>query len=238
MVEEELEELEELEPKPKKQRPDKVIEYYINGFDVMFVSLGLILLAFFIALNAMAVLDDSKTREAIGSLTGEFGMLPDGIGVHDEGAYVSAPEEIDLQQEVLEFQDFVHFLESEEVASEEVEVVVDQDGRRRIRFSEHVLYSSGSMTFSPKMMPVLDRLGLILGKLGRHVEIEGHTDATKGTKSNWLLSAMRAASVSRYLERTSTLATEQISAIGYGSTRPRFGTVTDQRNRRVEIVIN
>mgnify|MGYP003330134218 FL=1 len=74
MVEEELEELEELEPKPKKQRPDKVIEYYINGFDVMFVSLGLILLAFFIALNAMAVLDDSKTREAIGSLTGEFGM--------------------------------------------------------------------------------------------------------------------------------------------------------------------
>jgi len=143
-----------------------------------------------------------------------------------------------LQQEVLEFQDFVHFLESEEVASEEVEVVVDQDGRRRIRFSEHVLYSSGSMTFSPKMMPVLDRLGLILGKLGRHVEIEGHTDATKGTKSNWLLSAMRAASVSRYLERTSTLATEQISAIGYGSTRPRFGTVTDQRNRRVEIVIN
>jgi len=238
MVEEELQDVEELEPAPRKQPPDKVVEYYINGFDVMFVSLGLILLAFFIALNAMAVLDDSKTREAIGSLTGEFGMLPDGIGVHDEGSFVSAPENVDLDQEVLVFQDFAHFLESEDMSNDEVEVVVDEDGRRRIRFSEHVLYSSGSMSFSPKVMPVLDRLGLILTKLGREIEIEGHTDKTKGSQSNWHLSAMRAASVSRYLERTSTLSSEKISAIGYGATRPRFGSPADQRNRRVEIVIN
>jgi len=236
-MEEELQELEQEQPEEKPQRPKKVVEYYVNGFDVMFVSLGLILLAFFIALNAMAVIDEKKKRDALGSLMGEFGMMPAGIGVHDEGAYVSAPENVNLDQEVQHFQDFVRFLEAEELDDEDVEVVVDDDGRRRIRFSEQLLYAAGSMTFNPKVIPVLDRLGLILKKLGRRVEVEGHTDSTTGSQSNWLLSAMRAASVSRYLEATNAFGGDTVSAIGYGSSRPRYGSDADTRNRRVEIVI-
>jgi chemotaxis protein MotB len=237
-MEEEHQELEEAPPPEKPLRPKRIIEYYVKSFDVMFVSLGLILLAFFIALNAMAVIDEKKKRDALGSLMGEFGMLPEGIGVHDEGAYVSAPENVNLNQEVQHFQDFIRFLEEEELEDEDVEVVVDNDGRRRIRFSEQLLYAPGSKTFNPKVIPVLDRLGLILKKLGRRVEVEGHTDSTKGSQSNWLLSAMRASSVSRFLEATNAFGSDKISAIGYGSSQPRYGTGADTRNRRVEIVID
>ena len=71
-MEEELQELEQEAPVEKPQRPAKVTVYFVKGFDVMFVSLGLILLAFFIALNAMAVIDEKKKRDALGSLMGEL----------------------------------------------------------------------------------------------------------------------------------------------------------------------
>ncbi|MBW2681247.1 MAG: flagellar motor protein MotB, partial [Deltaproteobacteria bacterium] len=46
---------------------------------VMTVSLFLILLTFFILLNSIAVIDEHRSRMAIGSLIGAFGGLPGGL---------------------------------------------------------------------------------------------------------------------------------------------------------------
>ena len=46
-----------------------------DAFAVMFTSLNLILLSFFILLNSIAVVDNNRQRRALGSLRGSFGIL-------------------------------------------------------------------------------------------------------------------------------------------------------------------
>ena len=56
--------------KRKPEEPEK------DEFIVLFTALSMILLAFFIMLNTMAVIDPVRSRKAIDSLVGSFGMMP------------------------------------------------------------------------------------------------------------------------------------------------------------------
>jgi chemotaxis protein MotB len=51
----------------------------------MTVALFLILLTFFVLLCSIAVIDEEKTRVAIGSLIGSFGSLPKGLSPLEHG---------------------------------------------------------------------------------------------------------------------------------------------------------
>ena len=77
------------------------------GIRVMTVALFIILLAFFIVLNSIAVVDERNTLEALGSLTGSFGILPGGLSASREGEIrVISSEQIpmeDRKQESVEF---------------------------------------------------------------------------------------------------------------------------------------
>ena len=220
--------------RPHKPEEKKVIR--VDGFLVMFVALSMILLAFFIMLNAMAVPDMRRERAAIGSLLGAFGVLPEGVGVDETGSYVASVDHISLREEAVLFAAFEAFLEDEQWPQTDVLVYVDEAGRRRIRFGDHFLFGSGSTRFHPRVMPILDRLAAVLRTLDRDVEIEGHTDLARGRIPNWTLSARRAAAVVRYLEEASAFPASRLTAVGYGPTRPAFDG-KDPRNRRVEIVV-
>ena len=58
---------------------------------MLFTSLNIILLAFFIMLNALAVVDEKREIIVLGSLIGTFGILPKGLsptkgeGIRGEG---------------------------------------------------------------------------------------------------------------------------------------------------------
>ena len=234
-----LEQAPQLEPEDepgKKQKPEQIIVYVVDGFMVMFTALAMILLAFFIMLNAMAVQDDSRQRNAIGSLLGAFGILPEGVGVDESGAYVAEVEYISLRDESVLFAAFEAYVE-EESMDEDVEVFVDEEGRRRIRFNDAVLFGSSSSRFHPRIIPLLDRLSAMLRKLDRSIEVEGHTDFARGRVSNWRLSAQRAGSIVRYFERAGNLRPTMLTAVGFGDTRPLDpANPEDPRNRRVEVV--
>jgi len=58
---------------------------------VMTVSLFLILLTFFILLNSIAVIDEHRSRVAIGSLIGAFGGLPGGLSPLKTGNDIIPP---------------------------------------------------------------------------------------------------------------------------------------------------
>ncbi len=224
------------EPRPPK--PEEITVYLVDGFMVLFTALSMILLAFFIMLNALAVQDDSRQRAAIGSLLGAFGVLPEGMGVDDTGAYVASVDHVSVNDEVLLFAAFEAFLDDEEWKSTDVTMFIDDDGRRRIRFGEKFLFESSSVRFHPRVFPVLDRLAAILRRLERPVEVEGHTDLAKGRTSNWRLSARRATSVVRYLEETGSISWRMLTAVGFGDTVPVVEGRSDDANRRVEIVVN
>lgn len=225
------------QPEEKMGKADIITVYFVDGFMVQFTALSMILLAFFIMLNALAVQDERRQRAAIGSLLGSFGILPEGVGLDESGAYVASVDHISMRDEVILFAAFEAFLDDEKWKADDVLVYVDDEGRRRIRFSDHFLFESASVRFHPRVFVVLDRLAAVLRTLDRAVEVEGHTDNARGKKSNWLLSARRATSVIRYLEEGADLPVNMLTAVGFGSTRPAFDT-RDTRNRRVEIVVN
>ena len=223
--------------RPPKQPPPKIV-FVVDGFMVMFTALSMILLAFFIMLNAMAVPDKRAQRNAIGSLLGSFGILPEGLGVDETGSYVASVDHISLRSEAVLFAALEAYVEEERWKDNDVKIFIDEEGRRRIRLSSAFLYSSGSSTFHPRVMPLLDRVAAMLRALDRPVEIEGHTDQAKAKISNWKLSARRASSIVRYLESAGGLPASMLSAVGYGDTKPLAQSEgTGARNRRVEIVV-
>ncbi len=222
---------------PKKPKPEEIKVYVVDGFMMMFTALAMILLAFFIMLNTMAVPNDKRKRAAIGSLLGAFGMLPQGVGVDDTGAYVASIDYISLRDEVILFAAFDAFLDDEEWPQTDVLVYVDDEGRRRIRLSDRFLFGAGNQRVHPRVYPILDRLAVVLKKLNRPIEVEGHTDTGKGKSTNWHLSARRSAAVLRYLETAGKMGADVLTAVGYGHTRTIFGG-RDWRNRRVEIVVH
>lgn len=110
-----------------------------------------------------------------------------------------------------------------------------------------LLFDSGSATLKKDILPILDKIGIILQKYAVGViEIEGHTDnvpfsSKKGQyASNDELSSFRALSVFEYLVDTTSLNPENIKHSGRGEYVPVADNSTPEgraKNRRVEIRI-
>jgi chemotaxis protein MotB len=80
-------------------------------------------------------------------------------------------------------------------------------------------------------------------ELGRPIVIEGHTDnvPASGQYSNWELSALRAASVAKYLIKTVGFPATKVALAGYADLRPVTPNTSDAgrtMNRRIEIHVN
>ena len=72
------------------------------------------------------------------------------------------------------------------------------------------------------------------------IEVSGHTDSTGADKINESLSQARAEKVSKFLSEVGEIASNRITAIGYGESRPVAANKTAEgraENRRVEIKI-
>ncbi|HUJ24568.1 MAG TPA: flagellar motor protein MotB [Myxococcales bacterium] len=124
-------------------------------------------------------------------------------------------------------------------------VQLDSDGKRlTIRLAASHVFEPGLAVISPDALPVLDAIADELASLDRPVRVEGHTDETSvGSsrwKSNWELSASRAANVVDYLEREHHMPPGKLAAVGYGATRPISHEETPEAresNRRLAFVL-
>lgn len=220
--------------KPKKKKGDDA------GSDpsvVLFTALGLILVAFFIMLNNLATIDSARSRAAIDSLIGTFGVLP---GFRADGAGALPRQRVDdAEQEISVIEQLSDMLHQHQITGAYVEV--RDDGRVVIRFDQELLFESSGSRISPRYFPVLDDLGAMMAEMNYPVIIEGHTDArpAAGDQSNWFYSASRASAVHRYLEGTAAVPPSMIQTVGYADARPRvdLGTPSDSAQRRVEVVL-
>ena len=97
-----------------------------------------------------------------------------------------------------------------------------------------VLFRMGTTELLPEAGPALDQLAIELKQRpDLRLRVLGHTDRVGEPDKNLALSEQRAAAVKDYLVRAG-VATERISAIGYGDARPLHSS-PDARNRRVEV---
>jgi chemotaxis protein MotB len=211
---------------------------------VMTVSLFLILLTFFILLNSIAVIDEHRSRMAIGSLIGAFGGLPGGLSPLETGKSIMPPSAPMLKEE-LTLERLLAYMNKETTTwPGEIRVEKIKD-KLIITINEKVLFSEDRLEFNPSIVKVLDKLCVIINKGSYPVEIVGHTDdiqaGEKKYESNWEFSALMAIQLVKYFVSKGSVAAKRLNPYGSGSFRPTSSNHTRQsrsQNRRVEIILN
>jgi len=216
-----------------------------------------LLFAFFVVLYAVSRVDNKKLNQAANSIkwamhfggTGGVGQMP----IFDQPASsrnlieMSPPQSTPSAKETIEnlrtkLQAKIRpFLLQRGLQS----VTITADLKKvTVRMAAAEFFDPGKAALRPQILPVLDAIAEEIVPLGRPLRVEGHTDDTPvaGTRfrDNWELSAVRAATVTSYLERAHHAPPKLLTASGFGASRPIAfgGTPQDHEiNRRVEMVV-
>jgi chemotaxis protein MotB len=203
-----------------------------------FNDLITLLMVFFVMLFAMGNLDVHRFQRFQNALQSGVGILNAGkhapVGILSEKAGDAPPHfSQDQASGQLSQLDKTQGLEAE----------YTQRGIQLI-LNDELLFTSGSARLTPQGVALLKRVARIIGPLDRRIRVEGHTDnvpiSTERYPSNWELSTARAVQVVKYLSRYGHIPAANLSAAGYGASRPR--AVNDSqsgraKNRRVEIIL-
>ena len=134
---------------------------------------------------------------------------------------------------------------SEEIAAGLAEVEKDGD-KIIVRLASQGSFTSGSAELRQTFTPTLARLGNSLAKYPGSVMVEGHTDNvpvafSERFKSNWDLSAARAASIADFLLNATSLEGGNVQIAGFADTRPLDTNDTAAgraNNRRIEVIVD
>ncbi len=130
-----------------------------------------------------------------------------------------------------------------EINAESIEVNKFED-KILIRFQETISFDVASAQLRDNFLPILDQVSQTLSEVDGSILVVGHTDdipiTTARFRSNWDLSAARAASVVQRMIKISNLPANHIIASGRADSVPLVPNDTPQdraKNRRVEIVV-
>lgn len=225
--------------KSQEKRPDWETS---NVGLMLFTSLMILLLAFFIMLSSMAVIDEQRQIEALGSLLGAFGMMPGGLSPDassDGRSFLGGPLEAadkDMEQ--------IRAALSDRIAEGVVSTLKGRD-YRIVRFESGALFAPGSVAILEGMKPVLKDVAEVLKKADYPLVIEGHTDdqppQTEAFKDNWQVSALRALEVFRFLSEECGVDPKRMSAFGYAGYKPAAANTSPRnraRNNRIDLVLD
>ncbi len=137
------------------------------------------------------------------------------------------------QQKRERFQKIESIFEPEEAA------VLREGDQIRIRLLK-LNFLKGKAVIEPEYFQLLTKLQRVIRMLDEyHVSIEGHTDNIGDDRVNQSLSLQRAKAVKSYLMANMALTEDQISAIGYGESKPIASNDNEAgraQNRRIDVV--
>jgi chemotaxis protein MotB len=213
---------------------------------ITFSDLMTLLLAFFVLLYSMSIIDIEK-------FTAMSGSLKKAHGLSTESNYRLVPEENTIETEAVQ-----NLLEIENTKLEEilknvnayifqnnlqniVKAYIDERGVA-INISDSVLFRAGDDNLTAQSKGILNYLMELFQSSTYPLLIEGHTDNTPINTirfpSNWELSALRASNVVKYFI-INGISPERLSAEGFAEHRPIASNNTESGraiNRRIEIV--
>ena len=224
-----------------------------------FADMATLLMSFFVLLLAFSEMDVVKYKAISGSMKKALGVKADSTEITlPEGTPADIPELRGEEPPRPESQDGTgkekgeHLSEeellireklSEELKSEKIQLEVVPK-HVIIRLPDHGTFRSGSADLADDFKPTLWRIRDVLSMTYGSVVVAGHTDDgpihTARFRSNWDLSAARAASVVHELLDDRSIVQSRIVAHGYSDTRPlepNTDNVSRAKNRRVEIIL-
>lgn len=139
--------------------------------------------------------------------------------------------------------DELRALLAEEVDQGLIEVQT-QDGEMIVRLREMGSFRSGRAKLEDRAFRALQKISSVLSPKEDQVLVSGHTDdvpiSTPEYRSNWELSAARAASVVLFFTQRGGIAPQQLQIRAHADTKPLAPNTNAEnraKNRRVEIII-
>ncbi|WFE69626.1 flagellar motor protein MotB [Thiomicrospira sp. R3] len=230
--------------------PAKPCKKGAPGWMVTFADLMSLLMAFFALLYAMSSIEDHKFREVATSLQSVFGDAKSGIFEFDGKTIIEmhpdSPVEND-QQENEKFEQMAEMIQEIYEPQENVQVEVNPDDQTvQLTFEGEALFRSGSADLLPQFRVELRRMFPVRDIENAKILVRGHTDRVPLTgsrrfRTNWDLSASRAASVGEYLLDLGFVKAENLKVEGRADSMP-ISTLGDfanySKDRRVEIIIS
>ena len=211
-----------------------------GNFDMLFLQLMMIMMAFFILLSSLSVIVEDRRHKALNSLAGAFNLLPSGANLSKGHGQSIPSREIGATSNATMRTAKELTKTAKMLGKGNTIQVLPLDKRNvKVRLPERMLFAPGEVRLASGAITFLNRLAIILRRPEvQEVTIEGYTDATPSHNalyaSNWELSAARAMAVFRYLARLGVPKSHMVAA-GMGDTHPLPGNTAT--NRRVELLI-
>jgi chemotaxis protein MotB len=211
-----------------------------NLIMMMTVSLFIILLAFFILLNAIAVVDEKRQRQALGSLLESFAGLSGGYSFLERKHSPSLLPPLPAPAGQI---DFAPLLEAADHLAQHVRIRSSERGSL-VSLPADGLFEGPAGQIRPTAHPFLERLATLILETEAPVEVSGHTDDSPldpaQAGSNMALSAQRALGVMRFLIDVGGVSAERITAYGRGAYQPVAANTTREGralNQRVDVLL-
>ncbi len=214
-----------------------------------------LLLAFFILLFSMSVIDMERFQTIIISIQTSFlgaeGIMEDSTEPYeptgDAQSHVEGSIEAELQEQAREAEEVMAevmaFLEEMGLETE-VEVGLDERGVV-MELPDYIFFERARADLIPEAREVLGKFSELFREMDRDLIVEGHTCHLPMNvpefPTNWELSVIRAVRVIRYLAEEQDIDPDRLTAAGYGEYRPLESNETAEgraRNRRVTIIIS
>lgn len=207
-----------------------------------------LLMAFFIMLYSMSVLNMAKFNQVATSIRSGFGGILSGKGSYvlkSSGRFSLRPLEGSVDTAGVPFsviRELNGFLD-EAGQNEAVNFYSDDRGLIIEVLSDGVLFEPGRADIRTEAEPLLAQIAQTIRSLPHKVVVEGHTCdlpiRSSRFPSNWELSTSRSTNVIRFLIENEGIDPARLGAAGYADTHPvepNISAENRRRNRRVEIV--
>lgn len=224
--------------KRKKKPPEEgAPEWMVTYGDLM-----TLLMTFFVLLFSFSSIQETKFRNAIGSLKGALGVLLRNPKVMSQ---VKSDTRFLPQQDkqLTEALKAVRKLSQEGKFQGQIKLIKTKKGYL-ISISNPVMFEIGKATIKPELYSVLDMITQVIRAKPMEVRVVGHTCDlpihTSQFPSNWELSATRAVNVVKYFE-SKGIPGAKFSAEGrskYSPIAPNDSEKNRGLNRRVEIYLD
>jgi chemotaxis protein MotB len=221
-----------------------------ESWAIPYGDLVTLLLAFFVVMYSISTVNEGKYRVVSDSLNAAFRGDPQG----PQPVQVGVPAATTVAAPIVQLQNDVRTMALRQMAREAEEAmspliaqglvdVQQGDGFVEIAIRSDILFSSGSALLADAAQPVIRQLAEVLRAFPNSIQVKGHTDNVPISggvyRSNWELSAGRAASVVHIMEEGG-IDPRRLSVVAFGEFRPVLpNTTPDGRdaNRRVVLTI-
>ena len=221
----------------------KIQEEAPSDWQVIFCSLSIILVAFFVMLCSMATPVQGKMVAISKSFRSALNIFKGGL-LFEEGESVVIPSpDMGTQEEEKIAAPIYKFLRGKML--EDKVSIKSNDRFVNVSMLNTVLFKENSFELTRQSKKNISELAKILKDVPMPIRIEGHTDNTVidplDSTLNFKISAMRAVKVLKHLQNEGDIPSERLSAVGYGPNRPFVSNDTEEdrkRNERVDIIIS